>query len=130
MTIVVGFVPTPEGRAALTYAIKEAALRKTPLVIVNASRGDATVDTAFAQAPDIEAAQAEVAAAGVAWDLRQPVRGLDVADEVLTIARETGAELLVIGMRRRSPLGKLFLGSHSQHILTEAECPVVAVKAS
>ena len=38
MTIVVGFVPNPEGRAALTYAIKEAALRKTPLVIVNASR--------------------------------------------------------------------------------------------
>ena len=64
------------------------------------------------------------------WDLRQPVRGLEVAEEVLTIARETVAELLVIGMRRRSPLGKLFLGSHSQHILTEADCPVVAVKAS
>lgn len=130
MTIVVGFVPNPEGRAALTYAVKEASLRQAPLVVVNASRGDAMIDTAFAQGPDLDAARTEVEAAGLAWDIRQPVRGLEVADEVLTVARETAAELLVIGMRRRSPLGKLLLGSHSQHILIEADCPVVAVKAS
>ncbi len=57
------------------------------------------------------------------------MRGHEAADEVLETVRETGADLVVIGVRHRSPVGKLLLGSTAQRILLEAPCPVLAVKA-
>jgi nucleotide-binding universal stress UspA family protein len=44
------------------------------------------------------------------------------------VAREQGSDLVVIGIRRRTPTGKLILGSQAQRILLDAPCPVLAVK--
>jgi nucleotide-binding universal stress UspA family protein len=57
------------------------------------------------------------------------VRGLDPAEDLLKVAEEVSAELIIIGLRRRSPVGKLILGSNAQRILLDAPCPVLAVKA-
>jgi nucleotide-binding universal stress UspA family protein len=57
------------------------------------------------------------------------VRGLEPAEDLITVAEETGADFIVIGLRRRSPVGKLILGSNAQRVLLEAPCPVLAVKA-
>ena len=38
------------------------------------------------------------------------------------------AELLVIGIRHRNPVGKLLLGSVAQQLLLECPKPVLAVK--
>ena len=46
------------------------------------------------------------------------------------MAESEGAALIVIGLRRRSPVGKLLLGSNSQTLLLHADCPVLAVKAA
>jgi nucleotide-binding universal stress UspA family protein len=56
------------------------------------------------------------------------VRGRTPAEDVVTVAKEAGAELIVIGLRRRSPVGKLVLGSNAQDILLQADCAVLAVK--
>jgi nucleotide-binding universal stress UspA family protein len=129
MVIVVGYVPKPEGRAALDRAIEEAKLRGGRLVVVNASRGDALVDAGYAGVQEIELVKSRLAESGVDHELRQLVRGHEPADEVVDLAEELGAELVVIGMRHRSAVGKFLLGSTAQRILMDARCPVLAVKA-
>jgi nucleotide-binding universal stress UspA family protein len=129
MVIVVGYVPKPEGRAALDRAIEEARLRGGRLVVVNASRGDAFVDAGYAGVQEIELVKSRLAESGVDHELRQLVRGHEPADEVVDLAEELGAELVVIGMRHRTAVGKFLLGSTAQRILMDAPCPVLAVKA-
>ena len=102
MTIVVGYVPTPEGEAALDAAIAEA----------------------------LEQARARLDAAGVVYEIDQRVAGHEASDEVVDAADRVKASLIVIGMRRRSPTGKLITGSQAQRILLDAHCPVLAVKAT
>ena len=61
--------------------------------------------------------------------MRRLVRGVDPADDLIAVAEEVDADLIVIGLRRRSPVGKLIMGSNAQQILLDASCPVLAVKA-
>ena len=61
-------------------------------------------------------------------ELRQGAHSGEVADEVLRVAAETDASVIVIGLRRRSPVGKLLMGSSAQRILLDADRPVLAVK--
>ena len=128
--VVVGYVPNPRGRAALGHAIRESRLRGARLVVLNTSRGDALVDEEFLQGDGLRGLTAELDAAGVPFEVRQPVRNRDVADELAEVTREPGAELLVIGLRRRSAVGKLLMGSAAQRILLDVDCPVLAVKDS
>jgi nucleotide-binding universal stress UspA family protein len=130
MNIVVGYVPKPEGRAALQRAVDEAKLRDARLVVVNASRGDAYVDAGYAHVQDVEIVKSELNSSGVEYELRQLVRGNEPAEEVVGVAEEVDADLIVIGMRRRTAVGKFLLGSTAQRILFDASCPVLVVKAS
>lgn len=130
MSVVVGYVPGPEGEAALDRALLEARHRSTPLVVVNSSRGDALVDRRFVQDADLELLEKRLDAAGVEHLLLHPVRGREAAEEILDAAAQHRADLVVIGLRRRSPVGKLIMGSTAQRVLLEAPCPVLAVKAA
>jgi nucleotide-binding universal stress UspA family protein len=131
MAVVVGYVPTDEGRAALRRAAKECRLRNTRLVVINSNRGgkDLDADEAAKYEEELEAVRAELDAAGVSHEVRQLVRGLEPAEDIIAVAEELAADFIVIGLRRRSPVGKLILGSNAQRILLDAPCPVLAVKA-
>jgi len=109
-TIVVGFVTTAEGSAALDRAIDDDHMAETD--------------------EDLARIRATLESAGVDHTVRSLVRGNDPAEDILAIVEETSAELVVIGLRRRSPVGKLIMGSNSQRILLDASCPVLAVKAA
>ncbi|MGK5114470.1 MULTISPECIES: universal stress protein [unclassified Geodermatophilus] len=126
--VVVGVVANPRGEAALEHAVVEAQRRDARLVVVNSSRGDALVDEEFLQGDRLQRLHTDLAAAGVVFEVRQPVRGRDVAEELAAVVEETGAELLVIGLRKRSAVGKLLMGSAAQRILLDVDCPVLAVK--
>ena len=130
-TIVVGYVPKAEGRAALRRAAEEAKLRDMRLVVVNSHRGGREFDDqdAVQSESQLEEVRSELRSAGVEFEVRQLVRGLDPADDLVNVANEVQADIIVIGLRRRSPVGKLILGSNAQRILLEAPCPVLAVKA-
>lgn len=128
MSVVVGYVATPEGAAALDTAVAEARTRGVGLVVILSERGHRF----GGEAPDLDAQAADVRArvqgSGVEVDVRQTGTGRDVAEDIIDAAREAGAQLIVIGLRRRSPVGKLLLGSNAQRILLDAPCPVLAVK--
>jgi nucleotide-binding universal stress UspA family protein len=131
-TVVVGYVPKPEGEAALQTAIAEARLRGASLVVVNSHRGGADFDQDAATQNDREmsAVRTVLDDSGVPYEIRQLVRGFEPAEDLISIAQTSRAELIVIGLRRRSPVGKLILGSNAQRILLDAHCPVLAVKAA
>jgi nucleotide-binding universal stress UspA family protein len=130
-SIVVGYVPKPEGRAAIQRAAAEAKLRSSTMIVVNSNKGGRELEPE--EAVQIEEAMAairqDLEAAGIGFEMRQLVRGMDVAEDLIAVAEESGAEMIVIGLRRRSPVGKLILGSNAQTILLDAPCPVLAVKA-
>lgn len=117
-TIVVGYSSKPEGRAALQRAIAEAILRNSSLIVVHTAPDD-----------ELAALRSELESSGVAYEVRQAPDALDPAEELISTADVTAAEFIVIGLRRRSPVGKLLLGSNAQRVLLDASCPVLAVKA-
>lgn len=129
MTVVVGYAATPEGRAALARAADEALLRASDLVVVNSSRGrDGAVDEE-AFRTDYASVSRRLDDGGVRVDVRVLGAGLEPADALIAVAEELSPAVLVIGLRRRSPVGKLILGSNAQRVLLDASCPVLAVKA-
>ena len=131
MAVVVGYVPTAEGRAALRQAAQECRLRNTRLVVINSSRGGNALSAADAarSAQELEAVAAQLDAEGLEHEVRQLVRGLEPSEDLIAVAEEVSADVIVIGLRRRSPVGKLILGSNAQRVLLDAPCPVLAVKA-
>jgi nucleotide-binding universal stress UspA family protein len=128
MSVVVGFVPTAEGEAALDAALAEARTRGLKVVVVLSERGHRFGSDAAelqSQADDVRRRLDET---GLRYDVRLTTRGRDVADDIIGAATDESAVLIVIGLRRRSPVGKLLLGSNAQRILLDAPCPVLAVK--
>ena len=131
MAIVVGYVPTKEGRAALRRAADESLLRKSKLIVINSQRGGRDYDGAEAERfeTELNRIQGELDEVGIEHEVRQLVRGNEPAEDLIAVADEENAEFIVIGLRRRTPVGKLILGSNAQRILLDASCPVLAVKA-
>lgn len=128
MSIVVGYVPTPAGEAAVLAAITEAKLRSEDLVVVNSAREGSLVETTVATQEDLGRVLAQAGEAGVSTEVVRGTHRDDFTDEILDLAEKHDASLIVIGLRRRSTVGKFIMGSVAQRILLQAEQPVLAVK--
>ncbi len=116
--IVVGLLSTAEGEAALTAAMTEARERGAPLTLVVTRPDEDALAAARSRLEGEDLDHTVVTGTG------------DLAEDLVRAAHEASAALIVIGLRRRSPVGKLILGSGAQRILLEAPCPVLAVKPS
>jgi nucleotide-binding universal stress UspA family protein len=112
MSIVVAVPDSAEGTRALSAAVAEAELLGTDLVVVNL--GLRPLDTS--------------AYGGVTVVNRSGRDDQDQAEFVLGAISERNASRLVIGLKRRSPVGKALLGSISQQLLLRSPVPVLAVK--
>jgi nucleotide-binding universal stress UspA family protein len=130
MTILIGYVPTPVGEAAFEAGLAEAAVHGEDVVILNSARRGATVDSDQIDEAAAAALVERASAAGVSARVEQPSHGSDVVAAFESTVAATGARMIVIGMRRRSPVGKLVMGSEAQRILLDATVPVLAVKPS
>ena len=128
MIIVVGYTPTPLGQAALLAGIEETQARGGSLVVLNSSRGDAISDPGYAQPADLDWVRTICTEAGVEFSIRQEMRGKEASEELVALLHELNASLCVIGIRRRTAVGKMLLGSNANRILMDAPCHVLAVK--
>ena len=125
--IVIGYTADRFGQAALDHGIEQARLRNTGVLVINSTAGDSYADSTFAQSDGVRDLQARLSTSGVPFEFSQPV-GVDAATELLTAMDRPEAEMLVIGIKHRNPVGKLLMGSVSQQVLLECPKPVLAVK--
>ena len=129
MTILVAYVARPEGRAALDKGIEIATRRTERLVIVNAGPGGSP-DDAIVNGYEVERVEERLATLPIQAEFKQFVRGNSTIDEILGLVDSLQVSVLVIGLRKRTAVGKLLLGSMAQEILMTVPCPVLAVKAT
>jgi len=130
VTVLLAYIRTPEGDAALAAAVDEARRRETGAVVVNVTRPADEVDSPLSAEQNLDAVAARFAEAGVPVEVRQLEAGTDPAEGVIAVATEIGPDVVVIGLRRRTAVGKLIVGSTSQRILLGVDAPVLAAKAA
>lgn len=120
-TVVIGYVTRPEGEAALVAGIEEARRRDADVVVVQRP-GDG-------DQPEAGETPAVLTGSGLTHELRLLPPGVELAEELVATA-SAADDLIVIGIRRRTATGKLILGTSAQHVLLDAACPVLTVKAA
>jgi nucleotide-binding universal stress UspA family protein len=130
--IVVGYTLSERGEAALEAGIAEARLRDAELLVMHSSRGgEAERDedvAAYAAAGD--RIEQRLSSEGLRFRLGEHVLGNSPAEDIVALARSENAHLIVIGLRRRTLVGKVILGSVAQDVLMKAPCPVLVVRPS
>lgn len=131
-TIVVGFKNNDGGQRALDLAIKEARRRSAKLFVVNSLRGgyDTSPEEINESRSALESVKERLPEEGIEFDVQQYVRDNSASEDILAVATENNAELVVVGYHRRSATGKLLLGSTPLNVMQGAECPVLAIAES
>jgi nucleotide-binding universal stress UspA family protein len=130
MTILVAYVSRPEGRAALDKAIELSKERQERMLIVNAGPGGQQEDASLVPAFEVEQIEELIAAQGIQGEFKQFVRGKNAVEEINDLVEMGDISILIIGLRKRTAVGKLILGSVAQEILMTVPCPVLCVKAA
>ena len=51
----------------------------------------------------------------------------DVASEIVTIAKEKNAELIILASHKASPIGKLLMGNRTHEVFLETPCPILRI---
>ncbi|NPC42141.1 universal stress protein [Nocardioides sp. zg-1230] len=119
MTVVVAYADTPPGHAAVEAAVTESVREQEPVVLVPAVRGEVP--------PEVAELERRWPGAAGRFEVERGDLG-DPSDAVVQVAQRRDARLVVLGLRARTPVGKLVFGSTAQRILLDATCPVLAVK--
>jgi len=129
VTVVVAYLPTPAGEAAFTAGLAESERRNEPLVLVNSPHTGAPISNTLADEPTLARLRERATEHNVELDVRLDGHTDDLVDKLLSIADEVDASVIVIGLRHRTAVGKLLMGSNAQRILLHTVRPVLAVKA-
>ena len=134
MTVAVAHQASSSSRTiALQQAAREARLRGADLAVLHVVESlDLDIEDAYRHSlsDEVESAFSEVGASDVPWQLYLATAQDDVAETILELTGKIQADLLIIGARRRSPVGKALLGSVTQTLILQADVPVLVVKSA
>lgn len=126
--ILIAYIPGEIGEAALDAGLNAARSRSCRAVLVNAPRAGRTVDRKMID----DKAKAELVdrarSGNVELQVVQPIDDDPVA-AIEDLADSGAFSLLVIGLRRRSSIGKFIMGSTAQRLLLDVDIPVLSIKA-
>ena len=130
MKILVGFDSSNTAKAALEAAIVHGKALGADIVVVGSMTEGTDSDLKDIQTAesDLKAAKALVEEAGLSCDTHLLIRGMSPGEDLVNYAEEQGVDLIVVGIRRRSKVGKLLMGSTAQFVILNAHCPVLTVK--
>ena len=125
-TILLAYAPSATSEAALEYAIEEAGLRDASLLVLASERH---ADPGKARGvTDQRPLEERLAETGLDVELRTVPRRAEPAQDILGAIEEKDVDLVVLGIRQRTSLGRIILGSTSQRVVKESRVPVVLVK--
>ena len=136
MSVAAGITPSPLEELVVDSAIDEALLRDTSLILVShvaspRSREDALehIRERESRMKWLESHAARARQRGVAEvELVLPTSPENMAGALLEVDKRADVRLLVIGIPRRSRVGKALIGSSSQEVLLHSDSPVLGVK--
>jgi len=130
MKILVGYDGTTTAKDALTLAKEHAKAFNAEVYVMNSLEGGEKTSM-----EDIEKAKSDLAyAEGFFKDNNVPcethllIRGMEPGEDIVMFAKEHEIDEIVVGVRKRSKVGKFLLGSTAQYVILEAHCRVVTIK--
>lgn len=129
MTILVAYVPRPEGQTALDKSIELAKERNEYLIVVNVTSGGVAEDFSHADAQDVERVEQLLSVSGIKSEFKQFVGSKNPVEELENLVSSRQVSMLIIGLRKRTAIGKMIMGSMAHEILMTISCPILAVKA-
>lgn len=126
MTVLVAYAHTDEGAEALRHGARLSHPTAQPLIVFDLDTTSTADDGAIASGflPEGVDVNGQI----VRW-MGPNHQSPDPAEDLLDTAERLGAQAIVVGIRRRSRVGKLILGSMAQKIIIGANVPVISVKA-
>jgi nucleotide-binding universal stress UspA family protein len=130
MIIVVGFDGSNVAAEAVDLAIRHAKAFQGRIALVwSLVKGTEEDQEDIAAAEKALAyRQGLVQKAGLECGVHLLIRGREPGEDLVDFAAENQAAEIIIGIRRRSKVGKLLFGSTAQFVILNAPCPVVTVK--
>ena len=130
MKILVGFDGSNSAKDALVLAKKHAAAFDATVTIVSSLTGGSVTHAVEVEhaTEDLELAKKMFDEDGIPCETKLLVRGMTPGEDIVDYAKEKAIDEIIIGIKRRSKVGKLLFGSNAQYIIIKAPCPVVTVK--
>lgn len=131
MKLIVGYKSgTTQAENLLELALKRAQLFNATVSIVTimAEGMEKDQERITKAEADLEMAKIHFDRKKIACETHLLIRGIDPADDLVNFAKETQADEIIIGVKNRTRVGKLLLGSTAQAVILNAPCPVVSIK--
>lgn len=130
MKILVGYDGSNSAKDALALAKKHAVAFDAKVVVVSSLTGGSVTHAVEVEhaTEDLELAKKMFDEDGIQCETKLLVRGMTPGEDIVDYAKEKAIDEIIIGIKRRSKVGKLLFGSNAQYIIIKAPCPVVTVK--
>ncbi|AGK61083.1 Universal stress protein UspA-related nucleotide-binding protein [Archaeoglobus sulfaticallidus PM70-1] len=130
MSIVVALSKSERRTRIMDFAVEEAKFRNEKLIIVHSLFGGSrTSEEEITEGESLlKWAEEKAKAEGIDVETHLLVRGKEAGDDIIDFIREVKPKMVIVGVRRRSPTGKVIFGSVPQKIILNSDVPVVSIR--